>query len=188
MARIILLHGASSSGKTSIAVELQKMMDTPFLFFSSDQLVAAKLLPVVDRSGSSGPFSWKAIRPRFFDGFHRCIRALADANNDLIVEHIVEMKSWLDDCVSHLAAHEVFYVGVHCDLKELERRERERGDRQIGEAKSHLADDQIHSFSGYDFEVDSTSVPGTANALAIKKAFQAQRGQGVFERLRDPSK
>jgi chloramphenicol 3-O phosphotransferase len=42
------------------------------------------------------PFLVAAGRPtRFFDGFHRCIPAIAEAGNNLIVEtHIIEFPQW----------------------------------------------------------------------------------------------
>ncbi len=54
--------------------------------------------------------------------------AFAVAGNDLIVEHVVEFQSWYDDCVRLLNDFDVFYVGIHCPIKELERREKMRGD------------------------------------------------------------
>ena len=81
--RIILLNGASSSGKSTLAKALQEVLDEPFLHVSSDQLVAAGFLP--QRREEEGPFEWwRQMRPRFFAGFHRCLPALAEAGNDLI--------------------------------------------------------------------------------------------------------
>ena len=184
LANIILLHGASSAGKSSIAKALQEIMDTPFFHLSSDQLVDAKILPRVDRSGADSAFSWRRIRPRFFDGFHRSVRGFADAGNDLIVDHIIEMPSWLSDCAELFSGHTVFYVGVHCDLDELERRERARGDRKVGEARSHILEDKIHSFSAYDLEVDSGRLGAEACAAAIKEAYLKRGTDSVFAALR----
>jgi chloramphenicol 3-O phosphotransferase len=134
--RIILLNGASSSGKSTLARGLQEALDSPFLHLSSDQLVDAGLLP--RRRDAEGPFAWwDEIRPRFFAGFHRCLPAFAGAGNDLIVEHIIEFASWRRELVELLAGLDVFLIGVHCDLDELDRRERERGDRRIGEGRTH---------------------------------------------------
>ena len=38
----------------------------------------------------SGEIDWSAMRPAVFDGFHRCLPVLAEAGNNLIVEHIIE--------------------------------------------------------------------------------------------------
>ena len=154
--RVILLNGASSSGKSTLAKALQRALDEPFLYVASDQFVDAGMLP--DRRDDSGPFAWwTQMRPRFFAGFHRCLPALADTGNDLIVEHVIEFPAWRDE-LSRLLAHlDVFLIGVHCDLDELDRRERSRGDRRIGEGRGHVEDDLIHTFGPYDLEVDTTA-------------------------------
>ncbi len=154
--RIILLNGASSSGKSTLAKALQEVLDEPFLHVSSDQLVAAGFLP--QRREEEGPFEWwRQMRPRFFAGFHRCLPALAEAGNDLIVDHIIEFASWRKDLARLLAGLDVFLVGVICDLDEIDRRERERADRRVGEGRSHVLVDGIHTFGPCDLEVDTTT-------------------------------
>lgn len=44
-------------------------------------------------------------------------------------------------------------VGVFCPLDELERREKERGDRRIGQAKEQL--EFVHKEEVYDLKVDT---------------------------------
>ncbi|PZS39442.1 MAG: hypothetical protein DLM62_08290, partial [Pseudonocardiales bacterium] len=56
--------------------------------------------------------------------------------NDLIVEHIIEFRAWREDLVRLLEGLDVFLVGVHCDLAETGCRERDRGDRRIGEGRA----------------------------------------------------
>ena len=154
--RIIFLNGASSSGKSTLANGLQAALDEPFLHVSSDQFVAAGTLP--RRREDGGPFDWwHQVRPWFFAGFHRCLPALAEVGNDLIVEHIIEFSRWRADLAALLANLDVFMVGVHCALDELDRRERSRGDRRIGEGRTHVEDDGIHTFGPYDLEVDTTA-------------------------------
>ena len=82
--------------------------------------------------------------------------------------------------VQLLAPFDVFFVGVHCPLLELERRERARGDRRIGEAY----DDQrkIHSFGVYDLELDSTDSPDL-NASTLISAWKARRRPSAFDRM-----
>jgi len=182
-AEIIFLDGASSSGKTVLGRAIQKALDRPFFYFSSDQLVEADVLPAVDREVSAGDWAWMTVRPRFFDGFHRCIAALAAAGNDLIVEHVVEYRSWLEDCVRFLAPFDVFLVAVTCPLPELERRERERGDRTIGEGRGHLLDDGVLTFGPYDFEIDTSRGSPEQNARRVLEAFAARTRPSAFRRM-----
>ncbi|MGM1045883.1 MAG: phosphotransferase-like protein [Bacillota bacterium] len=46
-----------------------------------------------------------------------------------------------------------FYIGVHCPIDELERRERERKDRPIGLARAQI--EIVHKHSRYDLEVNT---------------------------------
>ena len=177
--RIILLNGASSSGKSTLSRQVQAALDTPFLHLSSDQLVDGGAIP--SRREPDGPFNWiESMRPRFFDGFHRCIPAMAAAGNDLIVDHIIEYPSWRAQLAGLLAGFDVFLVGVHCDVHELERRERMRGDRRTGEGREHLAGNRIHEFGPYDHEVDTTRGSTPALADALIREWSARRLPSVL--------
>ena len=148
--KIIFINGASSSGKSTLCRALQTALPEPFWHFSIDHLITAKVLP--DR----GRFAWSEMRPAFFEGFHHCLPALALAGNNLLVEHIVETQEWMDRLVTLLAPFDVFYIGLHCPLEELERREIKRGDRPIGDTRNDFG--IIHSFGAYDLELDSTEL------------------------------
>jgi chloramphenicol 3-O phosphotransferase len=176
--KIILLNGASSSGKSTLATALQARIDEPFWHFSIDHLIAAGVLP--QERIDSAEFPWRKARPAFFDGFHRCIPALAEAGNNLIVEHIVETEAWMHKLLQLLAHLDVFFVGVHCPLPELERRERERGNRRIGDARNDFA--ITHTFGIYDFEVQSMA-PVDANVSALLAAWQPRERPSAFERM-----
>jgi chloramphenicol 3-O phosphotransferase len=178
--RIIFLNGASSSGKSTLAKAMQEALPEPFLHVSSDHLVASGMLPA--RRDPGGSFAWwQQMRPRFFDGFHRCLPALAAAGNHLTVEHIIESRAWREYLATLRGGLDVFLVGVHCDLAEIDRRERDRGDRRIGEGGSHVETDLIYAFGPYDFEVDTTTaVPSaaTASLLAAWRTRTRRRALG----------
>ena len=163
MARIILLNGTSSAGKTTLATTLRERLEPEFCSYASDQLADAGFRPIEPVARSAG-------RDRFFDGFHRSIAAFAAAGNDLLVEHIVEEQSWADDLERLLAGHDVFWVGVHAPVEEIDRRERLRGDRAVGEGRFHL---KTHGFCRYDVEVDSTQ-PVSAVVEQIVVAWRAR--------------
>ncbi len=165
--RIIFLNGTSSSGKSTLAKALREILPEPFCYYASDQLADAGFR-VLKRGMHHG---MRGEHNRFFDGFHRSIAAFAGAGNDLIVEHIVEEKSWSDE-IRKLTAHlDVFWIGVHAPIEDLERRERERGDRTPGEARFHL---KTHAHCNYDLEVD-THEPTDQVAARIADAWRQRR-------------
>lgn len=176
--RIILLNGASSSGKSTLARGLQAALDEPFWHFSIDHLIAANVLPMERIKG--GEFPWRDLRAQFFEGFHRCLPALTAAGNNLIVEHIVETEAWMQRLLRLLSQVDVFFVGVHCPLPELERREMERGDRRIGEARADF--ETTHAFGVYDFEVLSTR-PVAENVNEVIAAWKCRQRPSAFEQM-----
>src|SRR5262245_34614981 len=117
--KIILLNGPSSAGKSTLARALQQQLYEPFLHLSFDHLRASNVLPMARIR--NGELDWARMRPAVFDGFHRCLSAFAKAGNNVIVDHIIEQERWLADLVGLLAPFDVFFVGVHCPLPELER-------------------------------------------------------------------
>ena len=140
--------------------------------------VATAVLP--NERIESGDFPWQDLRPRFFEGFHRCIPALAHAGNNLIVEHIVETEAWMHRLLRLFSRLDVFFVGVHCPLAELERRELERGNRRLGEARADF--ETAHAFAEYDFEVVSTR-PLDENVKALTVAWKSRQRPSAFEKM-----
>jgi chloramphenicol 3-O phosphotransferase len=169
--RVLLLNGASSSGKSTLARHLHERLDAPFLLMSADQLIDAGVAPA--RRAVDGPFDWVGtVRPRFFDGFHRAVAAFALAGNDVLLEHVVEHAAWraqLDDLLADL---DVFWVGVHCDLAEIDRRELARGDRTPGEGRAHVEIGRIHEHGPYDLSVDTTAGVTDAVVSTVLEAWQ----------------
>lgn len=149
---IIFLNGASSSGKSTLARAIQSRISVPFWHYSIDHYRDSNVLPM-DRI-KAGEFVWRDLRVSFFDGFHASIPALVNAGNNVILEHIVEDEVWFKKSLgSALMEQDVFFVGVHCAVEELERRERGRGDRPAGDARRDF--DKVHVDCVYDFEIDS---------------------------------
>lgn len=176
LAAIILLNGASSAGKSTLAMALQAQLDEPFLRFSLDLLMfGGEVLP--KRRDRDGPFSWTAMRPKLFDGYHGCLAALAGAGNNLVIDYVMETTEPRRHLASLLSPFDVFYVGVRCPLPELERRERQRGDRRTGDARRDH--ETVHGFGAYDAEVDAT-LPPEQNAARLAAAWQARRRPGAF--------
>lgn len=176
--KIILLNGASSSGKSSLARAVQAQIEEPFWHISIDHLRDSGVLPTARIR--SGEFQWAAMRDAFFEGFEQSLLAYLRCGNNLIVEHIMESRNWLLRLARLLEGQDVFFVGLHCDLAELERREIARGDRKVGDARRDFH--QIHSYCRYDLELDS-AVPPEVNAGRLIAAWRARTAPSAFRRL-----
>ena len=176
--KIILINGASSSGKSTLAQALWEKLEEPFLYYSFDHFRAAEVLPM-DRIREK-ELDWPAMRPAFFEGYHRSLAAFASAGNNLLVEHIVETEAWMNRLLDLLAPFDVFFIGVHCPLPELERREAKRGDRRDGEARDDYA--VVHDHCLYDLELDSTEPADRLADLALS-AWRNRQAPSAFEQM-----
>jgi chloramphenicol 3-O phosphotransferase len=175
MAHVIFLHGASSSGKSTIAKVLQAHIEKPFWHISIDHLRDSGVLPM--SRIRNGEFAWADMRKAFFDGFHASLAAYADAGNNLILEHILDTNEWLDALCNLLEHHDVFFVAVHCPLETLIEREKHRGDRPIGSAKRDF--ETIHAGKFYDLELD-TEDGIDANVETLLTAWRSDRRSSSF--------
>lgn len=173
--KIILLNGASSSGKSSLASAVQDVLDEPFWRLSIDHFIAADLLPT--RRIRNGEFPWSSLRPGFIAGFHQCIPALVNAGNNVVLEYVAETREAVGHLLGNLKGLDVFVVGVHCALSELERREAARGDRRAGSARVDF--ETTHKLMCYDWEVDMTSTPPKDAAILLKAAWLSRSDAGV---------
>jgi len=176
--KIIFLHGASSSGKSTIARALQARIDEPFWHISIDHLRDAGILP--SARITSGEFKWPEMRAGFFDGFHQSLAAYAQAGNNLILEHILDTDGWLEELGRLLAPYDVFFVGLQCSREELLRREAERGDRQPGSAEHDLQ--TIHTGKRYDLELNAQG-PVEAIVAGLLECWKSRRSPSVFDDL-----
>lgn len=178
--KIILINGPSSVGKSTLARGLQAKIEEPFWHYSFDHLrvADANVLPMARIR--SKEFDWAVLRPAVFEGFHRSLAAFAGADNNLIVDHIVETRAWMERLVDLLAAFDVFFIGVHCPLPELERREAARGDRRLGEARADFA--VVHTHCRYDLELTSTRPVEELVDLSLS-AWKERAAPSAFERM-----
>lgn len=163
-ARIILLNGTSSAGKSTLAAALRPLLPDTFCYYASDQLADKGFRPI-DLDAR-----WQG-RNAFFAGFHRSIAAFASAGLDLLVEHVIEQASWANQLEALLQPFDLFRVGVRVPLDVLEQRERMRGDRVLGEAREHMA---THGHCTYDLEVENVGPP-TVVAGQVVRAWECRR-------------
>ena len=179
--RIIILNGAGSAGKSSIARALQEIATRPFLHVAMDAFLDMFPAAYWDRpdgfifetlAGDGKPqiaIRSGKVGERAMRGMRRAIAALAAAGNDLIVDDVM-LGAEMDDYRAVLKDFEVSFVGVFAPLVILEERERQRQDRMIGLARWQY--DRVHAGKTYDLEIDTGSASPETCARRLKEAFR----------------
>ncbi|WP_208615568.1 chloramphenicol phosphotransferase CPT [Streptomyces rubellomurinus] len=160
--RVIVLNGGSSSGKSSLARQLQELLPEPWLHLGADTLVEAlppRLLGGADGLGGVtdgdgtvevGP-AFAALDAAWTLG----VAAMARAGAHVIVDEVflggaASQARWR----TALDGLDVLWVGVRCDPAVAAAREAARGDRVAGMAAAQAT--AVHTGVGYDLVIDTT--------------------------------
>ncbi|WP_149828833.1 chloramphenicol phosphotransferase CPT family protein [Streptomyces tailanensis] len=174
---VIFLNGTSSSGKSSIAAALLRVLDEPYFHMPVDAFHAMRT------SREIPPERLPSVLHNTWRGYHRAVAGMAAAGNNVVVDHVLSEEWRLRDCLDLFVPQDVVFVGVHCPRAELERRERERGDRPSGLAARQLA--QVHAHGIYDVECDTSTAAPLPCALRIKEFLPHRPTPTAFRRLLD---
>lgn len=174
---ILFLNGTSSSGKTSIALALQRLWPEPVIYTSNDHFIYMFAEHVLKNRQALGQ-----VIPPILSAFHRSLPHIADCGFPMIVDAVIEGEGWMQECVQELAGYEVIFVGVKCPVEELERRELARGDRHVGFARWQF--ERVHRFGAYDFEIDTSVNTPVACAEELAGLWRSGLKGEAFARLR----
>lgn len=151
MARVIVLNGASSAGKSTLAKVLQEVSDTDWLHVAMDDFMA--MLPdgsecdprwfVVEEGSDPAGLPLVSITngPRganLLAAMRSFVAEAAGRGLDVVVDDVATAAD-VADYRSRLAAHSICVVKVDASPDILERRERARRDRMIGLARQQSA-------------------------------------------------
>ncbi|CAH2403372.1 chloramphenicol phosphotransferase CPT family protein [Mesorhizobium escarrei] len=180
-AKIILLNGVGSAGKSSIAKALQTMTTEPFLHVQMDAFIdmlpealqddaAGFAYEVIEESGKFkvviriGPVGERTLR-----GMRHAIAAMAGQGNNLIVDDVL-CGGEISEYLRLLSGFDLRLVGVFAPLDVLEAREIQRADRLPGLARWQYY--RVHKDVGYDLEIDTSTLTPLECARRIKAEFQ----------------
>ena len=158
---VIVLNGTSSSGKTSLARALQSISPEVYLLCS------------LDAFWNMTPYQIPASSKHFPNmklALSKSVRALAETGHNVIVDIIFCGQKTYKELTEELEGTNLTIVKLECPVEELERREKERGDRAIGLAKSQI--DTIHDGVIYDLNLDTSTTTPEECAQTILNSLQ----------------
>lgn len=155
---IVILNGASSSGKTSLLKALQVRLAEPYLDAGIDRFIWMLPKRWLERPLWDDVLGL-AVRPgeegrRLFSGMHRAIAELSRAGNNVLADHVLVEPTWVTECADLFRDLPAYLVAVRCPLDVLVEREKSRRDRTLGQAAAQFP--VVHAYCKYDFEVDTS--------------------------------
>ncbi len=201
MSQVILLNGSSSSGKTTLAVKLQQILTEPFQHISLDQFrdgmpiryrglnspagspgaSGINIVPDLSQGEPVTHIEFGAYGEQLLKGMRRAIRTLSDNGINVIVDDLLFKPAYLQDYVAVLDPHKTWFVGLHCAVEQVNKREQSRLGRFPGTAVAHMQ--QVHDHGAqYDLELDTGQLDPRSAAESIM-ACLAQPPQ-AFLRIR----
>jgi chloramphenicol 3-O phosphotransferase len=186
---IVLLNGTSSSGKTTLAGALQRALPEPYLRLGIDTVVFALPGRWLDAPLWHEVFVYRGADPdlritagplgdKLVATLHRMVAVAAAADWGVLVDHVLLDRRWVADAADVLGQHGLLSVGVRCPLEEVVRRERQRRDRTVGQARAQF--DVVHAHMRYDVEVDTSAGDTDACAAQIVAAMLRHDGRSVL--------
>lgn len=164
---MVVLSGASSSGKTSIARAFQEIAPRLFLNFSIDNILYALPPSIVARMERGEPANVPFLE--LVRGYYACVRELAALGHDLVIDHAISTRAEADLLLAAIDGLDVLLVGIDCPVEVLNERERRRGDRRPGLAARQC--ERVHQWLDYDLRVDSSRVTADEAARQIVAAL-----------------
>jgi len=181
-ARVVVLNGASSAGKTTLATAFRDQRARAgdfWLVIGIDDFLAKLPAEWMSAGQDRGAFADDGVRfettadgltvavgslgRRLLRAYQACVGAAAHAGLNVIVDEVVIDETTWSDWVAALRGLDVVWVGVRCSAEVAEERSTVRGDRYRGLARAQTA--TVHRYATYDFEIDTTT-GGASRALA----------------------
>ena len=151
--RVILLNGASSAGKSTLARNLQLLLKEAAMIFSMDDYLAM--------SRGKHETALDAVRESglpFIESFHAAIAEAARKGALVIVDHVIgESRRWIQDLLNRLDGIPRILVKVECRQDVLLERERRRTDRTPAPAHAQRQHAGIHRHFPHDFSIDTSA-------------------------------
>ncbi|AVV58504.1 chemotaxis protein [Paenibacillus glucanolyticus] len=183
---IVFMNGTSSSGKTSISMELKNQKEIPFhhlsiddFFGNYDDFIDTKF-PDIEPTREVDDVGQILFDP-IMSVYYATIKLFSEMGLNVIVDTVIDNDKRFNDYLDVLFDHPTLFVGVLCSKEELTRREQIRGDRQIGLANSQF--DKVYCFNEYDLEVNTEELNPTECAEKILSFIKSDKNYSAFKKL-----
>lgn len=161
--QIFLLNGPSSSGKSTLAKELQKLIsekrNEKYDIISIDDFLKMNTEDTIyedDVFEISGDLCKKVIE-------------LLKTGSGAIIDHVITSERIFNQLKEMLCTYTIKFVHITCPLNVLKKREKERRNRCLGSAEASY--EYLFPKEGYDLTLDADSMSAKDCALKIYEKF-----------------
>lgn len=185
---IVLLNGTSSSGKTSISVELTNQKEILFHHLSIDdffnnfnEFIDKKFPDFKPAREVDDHLVAQIIFDPILSMYYSTIKLFSEMGLNVIADTVIDNDKRFNECFDAFFDQPTLFIGVMCSREELMRREQKRGDRQIGLASSQF--DQVYCFKEYDLEVNTEELNPKECAEKILSFIKSGQDYSVFKNL-----
>ncbi|WP_339276837.1 AAA family ATPase [Paenibacillus sp. FSL W8-0426] len=185
---IIFLNGTSSSGKTSIAMEMKKQGEIPLhhlsvdqFFQNYDQFIDTTYPDMKPTRELEAHVMSDILFGPIGSLYYATIKLFSEMGLNVIVDTVISNDKWFNGFYDLLSDYPILFVGVHCSKEELARREQSRGDREIGLAHSQF--DYIYAYDEYDLKVNTEELSSAACAEKILSYMKSEEECSAFKKL-----
>lgn len=187
---LIVLNGTSSAGKTTLARSLRERCSTPLQVSGVDTFLALQPESMFAPPGSETPtegFTFCAVEVDGLPGWtvrpgpsgealmravHAYWAACAAEGIPQVVDHVLLSEAMALDLRDRLSPYDPLLVAVECPLDVVDQRERERGDRLVGQGRGIGA--SVHDHLTYDVQVDTSLMSPDDAADIVLAAARAR--------------
>lgn len=145
--KIILLNGASSSGKSTLAANLQMLIrdkrNEEYEIISIDDFLEMNIDENIYEDDVY------EINSKLCDESIKKLKV----KDGIIIDHVITSERIFNELMDRLREYKVYLIHVTCPLKELIKRENKRKNRCLGSAEG--SNKYLYPKQGYSLEVDT---------------------------------
>lgn len=171
---VIVLNGPSSSGKTTLAKALQKLISEK----TSNRFEVVSIDDFL-RMSPTEPIYEDDVFSILDDLCKRALEIL-ESGNGVILDHVITSKRIFERLLERLAPFRILTVHTTCPLQVLRKRELARKDRCPGSAEASAK--HLFPKDGYDLTLDTGTQSPAENALLIFNAADIALSQTDMNR------
>jgi chloramphenicol 3-O phosphotransferase len=163
----IVLHGPTSSGKSSLAKALQATAFTPAFHISLDAFVS-----MANRADMRSEEERSQAYAIHCENLRSTLRRVVDTEFEIVLDLVLRDEQEFEECLRVLSGRPTYIVRVCAPLAVLEAREKARHDRGPGMAREQFGHPAYER--AYDLTIDTSNCTSEQAAATIR-SFIAER-------------